>query len=56
MSNGEDFGMKEVQCPDCAGLGQVITPHAIPREDGSIDIWETADICFTCGGDRTVWM
>jgi len=51
-----DHGMKEVPCPVCAGRGQVVVPKPVVRDDGSVDTWESADICPICGGDGKVWV
>lgn len=55
-TEGHNHGMIEIQCPTCAGKGQVITPRAVVRDDGSVDTWESADICSGCGGSGTVWI
>lgn len=55
-SEGHDFGMRQVSCPVCAGKGCTIVPHAITHDDGTIETWETADICPICGGEKTVWV
>lgn len=55
-SEGHDFGMKEHPCPPCAGKGCVIIPHAITHDDGTIETWETADICPICAGSGKVWV
>jgi len=51
-----DHGMSEVTCPTCNGCGQVVTPRAVVRDDGSVDTWESADICPDCGGSGTAWV
>jgi len=51
-----DHGMSEVTCPTCNGCGQVVTPRAVVRDDGSVDTWESADICPDCGGSGTGWV
>lgn len=48
--------MQEVTCPTCEGCGQVVVPNSLVHDDGTVETWETADICYSCGGRRTVWL
>ena len=50
-----DHGLREYPCQICAGKGQVVTPHAEVRADGTIDTWESAETCYGCNGEGSVW-
>lgn len=52
-----DHGQEEIDCPTCAGKGQVVTPIPVHNQKtGEINIIQRADYCQNCGGSGRVWM
>lgn len=52
-----DHGQEEVDCPNCAGKGQVVQPVPVwNHQTKETVIIQRADYCQGCGGSGKVWM
>ncbi len=51
-----DHGMKEVQCSECAGCGQVVKPVQVwDHQAKEYVLVDRAVTCPGCGGAGKVW-